>query len=503
MGLKEFFNKFIGSDNKAVNPILKPKAAIAYGGYEAAANFSRDRSYLWTFDSYGYSDENSTARTQVARYARYLVDNFSYLGRILSVSETYAVGSGIVANAATGNDAFDAANTSLFDKWADNKYSSNNARLTFYEMQKLIVKELLTVGEIFIVLVKSPSGYPQLMLVRSEDVKASDKPNDDSINGLYVDAFGKVTAYNIYTDPANDVFQKVEAENVIHLMLHTKVGQLRGISPFVASQLSIRDYKDLINAEKKAVKIHSALTAVVTRTTGNAASDAVFGNIAQGTGYDVSTEPTPGTSNIGLERAFAGNVVYAEPGEKVELLAGSRSTEGFRAFLEVLLREVCGNISLPYEFIINADKLNGTAMRFVIADAAAFFNNLQNILIDGLLNRVYGWVTSSFINNGQIEMPSKAFVPWAVSWTKPISITVDQTRVSNTEISLLQNGLLTYESYYSARGKDWKQELTQRAKEEQFLDALSKQTGVDINRLRTLTQGAALIEQLDDEKKAA
>lgn len=112
--------------------------------------------------------------------------------------------------------------------------------------------------------------------------------------------------------------------------------------------------------------------------------------------------------------------------------------------------------------------------------------------------RLYGWVIASFIKSGKLA-PPKGDEPYAVSWGLPISITVDQSRVSNTEIALLQNSLLTYDQFYSARGKNFKEELRQRAKEEQYLNELAAEMNLDINRLRTLAAGAPSIVEEEEE----
>jgi hypothetical protein len=63
--------------------------------------------------------------------------------------------------------------------------------------------------------------------------------------------------------------------------------------------------------------------------------------------------------------------------------------------------------------------------------------------------------------------------------------------------------MLTLEGYYSARGKDWKKEVMQRAKEEQFLNELSVEYGIDINRLRTAQQGSATLDAPKAEPDAS
>jgi len=473
----DFLKSFLGKKNQ-------PQAVFNIGGYEAAA-ITRDRSYIYPYPREDQTNPNSYPRHEIAHLTRYLVNNYALAERILSVSEIYGIGAGLVANPGTHDQEFNEAYAPMFERWADNAFCSANNQYNFYEMQKLIVRELIIAGEVFIVLIKSPSGYPQLMLVASEDVRQSGQADDTSIDGLYVDDYGKITAYNVFS---GKVMQKVDASNVIHLMRHKQIGQLRGVGAFAASLNSMRDVKDLLMLEKKAVKVHSTLAAVVKKNGGEARVNGTFGDLAVIPGtLPANTPQTPAQSlsNFALERAFPGAVSYMEPGEDVELLSSDRSTDGFMAHLETLIREVCLNISIPYEFLVNAEKLTGTGIRFALSDAAFYFSNLQNILIDGALNRIYAWVTASFINDGKIKAPAND-LPWPVSFTKPISITVDQQRVTNAEIALLQNSLLTYEAFYSARGKDWKAELRQHAQEEAFLDQLSKETGVSIFRLRAL-----------------
>lgn len=470
--ISDFFSGlFKGSGQK--------KAVLAVGGYESAAVYSRDRSYIYTSEE----KETPSARTEILRITRYLVNNFPLLERILSVTESYGVGGGIIANACTDDPNFNTANTKLFDSWGSSVFCSSNNQYNFYELQKLIARELLIAGEVFLVLIKSPNGYPQLMPVESERVRHSGKETDKSIDGLYVDDFGKVTAFNIFT---GDKFQVVDASNVIHIMRHKRIGQLRGVSPFAASLNTVRDIKDLEIQLKRNIKTHALLAAVIERKTGEAGN----GLTGDFTKINSSGAPTTARSNIALERALPGaSVLTVNEGEKVNLLTSDNPSQNILQFIELLTREVCLNISLPFEFLVNADKLTGTGVRFVLSDAAFYFANLQTILIDGAFQRIYGWVTASMISAKKIAPPVND-LPYAVSYTRPQSVTIDPTRVTNAEIALLQNSLTNYETFYSARGRDWRHELRQHALEEKYLDELSMETGVDISRLRTLAQGA-------------
>ena len=461
-----------------------PQASYALDGYEAAS-YSRDRSQVFTPPADRMTNPAPYTRNEILRLSRFLVNNYPLAERILSATEIYAVGPGLVGNAVTADKVFNENATRAFDSWAANAFCSANNHYNLYEMQKLIAREYILAGEVFVVMVKSPvTSYPQLMLVSSEQVRHSGAADDNSVDGLFMDAFGKVTAYNIFTGAA---FQKIDASNVIHLIRHKQIGQLRGIGGMAASLNSMRDVKDVMLLEKKAMKAHSMLTLAITKKGGDAGPGGLLGG---GIPVDARGTPTAGQTNRRLENPFGGAAIILGEGEDIELLTSERTTENFARFCEMLTRDTCLNLSLPYEFLVNADKLTGTAVRFVLSDADAFFRSVQDALLDGTMIRIYGWVISSFINSGKLAAPAGGLLPWDCAWTRPLKSSVDTQRNSTSDIALLQNSLLSFEGYYSSRGKDWKAELRQRAAEEKFLNELAVETGVDINRLRALTAGA-------------
>ncbi len=478
-----FFSNLFSKEGTA--PAIEKRAGVNtnVGGYEAAA-YTRDRSQIYLPSETEQTNPAPYARRTILAITRYLVANFPLTERICTVAESYGIGAGLVANAATLDKAANPLITLGFENWANNAFASSNQQYSLYQMEKIIARELLIAGEIFIILEKSTTDYPQLRLVPSENVRHSGKREDTTIDGLYVDTFGKVSAFQFWNGAG---YEKRDASDVVHIIRHKRIGQLRGEGSFAASLNSMRDHKDCVYLEKLAVKYQTMFAAVVERA-GGEAGNGDFGSAAGGTDYN--TAPTQILPNVALETAFGGKTVYLEKGEKVNLMKSDRSTEGFLRFLELLHRDVCLNISLPYEFLVNAEKLTGTAVRFALSDASFFFRDLQDRIIDGGLQRIYAWVVASFIKQGRVPMPSNG-MPWLVSWTRPISVNVDNTRVSNAEISLLQNSLLTFETYYSARGKDWQAEITQRVEEEVFLDKLSQETGLPIARLRSIAAGSA------------
>ena len=454
--------------------LLKPKAAtIPTGGYEGATRYTPDRSYIYnTYDV--NSEVESLARDEILRITRYLVNNFSVMERILTLCESYAVISGILAQAATSDAIFNDKATSYFDKWAGSQFCSVTNEVNLFDIQKLIVRELLIAGEIFIVLTKSANSYPQLIPVTSEQVRSTGKKTDKTIDGIFYNSQGKATGYNIYFEDKKSTY--IDSSNVIHLKRFKSVNQRRGVSAFAASLNSIRDVKDLQALEKKSIKVHSALAATVSKRNGGEVGDGLFGKNRPA---QAAQAGTVATRNTLLEKVFGGAIAYLGDGEKVDLIQSSRSTEGFLKFVELLLRDVCLNLSLSYELVVNPTALSSAATRFIIQDADFLFKSLQNIVTDGCLNRLYSWVIASAVNDKKI--PTSSDSDWfSVSWVTPQSATIDSGRKDSGELAFVTNNLESLDTFYSSRGKGWKEQLRQIAIEKQYIGELEKQYGITL-----------------------
>jgi capsid protein len=456
-------------------PLETKAATIPVGGYEGAQNYTTDRSYIYPEYSKdpGAFDTPEYARCELVRLTRYLCRNYAVVERILTVAENYSVGAaGISAQSATTDEIFNSEATLYWDDWARSIFASVSNEINLYDMEKLAVREILIAGEIFFVLTKTDSGYPQLIPVQSEQIRGTGKRNDKSVDGLFINEFGKVTAYQIYFGEKPTI---VDAANVVHLKRVKDVNQKRGISAFAASLNSLRDHRDLQMAEKKAIKIHTALAVTVSKKSGEAA-DGLFGRGVTTTTTTPSDRPIP---NRALEKAFSGAVVYMGENESVNPVASERSTDGFLKFLELLVRDVCMNISIPFEFVVNPSALTSAGVRFTISDADCLFKNLQNLLIDSGLQRIYTWVIASAVKDGKIKASQdKRF--WTVNWVVPTSITIDQGRQDRSILDFVDNNLMSLDTYFSSRSKNWKDELRQIAQEKKFVQELEAEFGVSL-----------------------
>lgn len=473
---------------------LKPQAWYANDGFEAST-VSRDRSYIQTPVTESMVNPSEFTRHEITRMSRYLINNYPLAERIASLCEIYGIGAGISANSSTKDAAFNLAATDLFSQWADSSLCTSDHELNFYEAQRVIARELLICGEVFIVLQNTDKGFPQLMLVKSEQVRNSGVKDDDSLEGIYFDDYGKATAYNVDTGRG---FEKFDSSNVIHLKRVKNIGQKRGVGMFASSLNAMRDHKDMHILIKKAMKTHLALAVHVKKNHLGAEG----GGIADGLfRVDANSIPTTAPTNKGLERVFGGQVIYGQEGDEIELLASEHPGPNIVEFLEQIMRDVCMSVSLPYEFVVNADKLTGTGVRFAITDAAFFFQTLQNVIIDGALNRIWYYVCSVFIKYNKLAPPANQELPSSVGYTRPCSLTVDQGRMNLADIASLQAGLTNREIYYSARGRDWKKEADQWFAEMVYLKEQAEKLGIPLALVLQMKQGAPSLPEPVDKQQ--
>jgi capsid protein len=71
-------------------------------------------------------------------------------------------------------------------------------------------------------------------------------------------------------------------------------------------------------------------------------------------------------------------------GEDLISWTSNRPTQNFREFCDILLREVCGNVGVPWEFYARPSDAGGAALRAVLVRAQRTFEQRQALLIDRL-----------------------------------------------------------------------------------------------------------------------
>jgi capsid protein len=175
-------------------------------------------------------------------------------------------------------------------------------------------------------------------------------------------------------------------------------------------------------------------------------------------------------------------------GEDLISWTSNRPTQNFRDFCDLLLREVCLNIGVPWEFAARPADAGGAALRAVLVRAQRTFEQRQALLIDRLCSRVWAHTITLAMQRGLIPQNENW---WRVEWQRPAAASVDYGREAQANLNDVRAGLRTYSEDYSERGLEWKDQLRQRAVEAKYLADLSAEFGISADSIATFSPNPA------------
>ena len=430
--------------------------------YDAAMP-SRARQNIGGVPQDSRRDLNRMSRTALTGKARYLYANDGFTRGAIRDKARYSVGHGLRPVPQKGTKAQKKARQEYWKQWC--KVADVRGQYDFNKMQQILSISVDRDGDIGLVMVKSPSGFPQVQMVESHRI--GDPGLDGPVatgegtywfDGLKLDESNRVVAYSVVTQDPFGVKTKEEipAANFIHLFDGERADQFRGITALYHAINTLQDKKEIIDFEKKGVKMHSALAAVLKTKSNALAEDWKDSEGASENGGNANGA----SQSLNLTEVLeGGEIKVIGQNDNLELTSSNRPSPAFTGFLEFLLRDVATGLGLPYEFVWDAAKLGGTGSRLILEKAQRTFNERQDLLVQKVLNRLYFWVMSVAVKRGDLEYVEG---DWDVKWQRPSEITVDAGRYAAADLADVNAGLMTKAEHYGRRGMDWSTESQQK-----------------------------------------
>jgi capsid protein len=460
--------------------------------YESALP-SRSRQNITSTPQDSRRDLNRMSRTVLLGKARFLFANNGLTRGAIRDKARYAVGHGLRPHAQTANKAWNKAAQEYWENWC--KVADVRGKYNFNAMQRLMSIAIDRDGDLGLVMVKSPNGFPQVQLVESHRIgdPGLDGPlatgdGTSWFDGLLLDKNNQVLAYSVVTQDALGVKTKedVPASNFIHIFDGERADQFRGITALYHAINTIQDVKEIVDFEKKGVKLHSAIGAVLKTKSNSLEKDWKDGEGDSENGTQANGEKV----KLDLMQILdGGEIPIIGERDTLDLTKSDRPSPAFKGFLDWLARDVCCGLGVPVEFVWDASKLQGTAQRFILEKAQRAFDERQDLLIHAALNRLWFWVISCGIKRGDLEFQEGA---WQAKWQRPSKITVDAGNDAAAALADVEAGLQTAKEHYGRRGLDWEKERDQ--KENEVDDLLtramrqSKKHGTDLEYTVQLLQ---------------
>jgi lambda family phage portal protein len=445
--------------------------------YEGAG-FSRKRPVIYGAHARDSRlDLNEATRTELLKLARHMYRNVGLIKGAVDSIATYSIGPGLRPQYRGDDQEFGRL---CEEYWRDMVAPSPEVtgRMTWTDMLLALSRSIDVDGDVFVVMTEKG----KLQIVEGHRVCEGD--DYGTADGVFLGKLGEPTAYLVQT---GELYRKLSAETVIHLMELERPDQIRGGSSLARALNHVRDLKMLGEFEKDALKLQGSIAAVITTDQGDelAGQGGFFGTVqAQDTG-----EPTIAREEI----TSSATIPRLSPGEKIEMIGPNRPHAGFEPFAKFLIRDVAMGLGLPVEFVYDPASVGGAGMRFIVAKAQRRFEQRQRLLIDRFCNRAWRFFIGGAIANGDLP----AAEDYAkVTWQTPKSLTVDAGREAQQAREDYKAGLSSLQDYFGELGQDWEEQVRQIAKEREFIASIGTVTPqTDVAAPSEVVQEAPAIDE--------
>lgn len=467
------------------DPVRGIKRAIArkaLRGFEAASRGRRTSG--WRTSSSDANTEIGQGQGLLRDRARSMRRDNPYAERGVSAISANVVGYGIVPDP-QGRARQKKRALKIWKRWAETTACDWDGLGDFYAMQNLAMQSIVESGEVIVRRVWTPGENVlnfQLQLLEADHI-------DDDKNtmlgdggwieqGIEYDAKGKKTHYwlfpqhpggNIRSLKFSAVSERIPAEDVAHIFLRKRPGQIRGYSWMAPVILRMRNHDEMEDAVIEQAKIAACFAAIIS-------SDEVG-----------LTGPSPIKSDL-IERLEPGLIERTAPGESVTF--GTPPTfSGYDSYNKQALRAVAVGLGIPNE-VLTGD-LNGVSFTSGRMGWLEFGRNIDvwrwHMIVPQLCNRVWGWVN---------EAAALSQEGWEESicagWVAPRRDLIDPTKELDALEKEMRLGALSYSGMLKERGINDTQAHIQQISED---NAMVDDAGLifDGDPRKTAKAGAAAV----------
>ena len=455
------------------------------GGYSGAKTTRLNEKW---FTGGGSADEDLLLDiSELRERSRDLNRNDSIAAGVTGTMVTNVIGSGIQPQSYVDSESlgltpeateeFQKKVERIWERWEPHADAGN--RMHFWEIQQLVQRQVLENGEVIIIpeMVDEP-GRPYFLALNTVESDRLDTPSDKRADknirrGVELGSRGEPVAYWICkTHPGDLTYRKRQPDsneyiryeaknkygrpNILHLYWVKRPGQSRG-EPFFAPVIGrFKDLAEFMDAELIAARVTACFT--------------VF--IEQQQAFEGALAATTKTESDGkrIEMLEPGIIKRLNPGEKFSAFNPQRPGGAFDPFVDKVLRFIGAGLGLPYELVLkDFSKTNYSSARAAILEARKFFVFQQNWISDRLCQPTWGMLLDESYLRGEFEAKdyfNRREDYLRAKWIAPGWAYIDPDKEINAADQAIRSNVSTLADECAAHGKDWEENLVQRAREE-------------------------------------
>jgi len=386
----------------------------------------------WSALNTSADSEIVTSLRPLRARSRQLVRDNEFAKNAIRIIQNNVIGGGIGMQAQVSNakgKLIDKVNDQIekvWGKWSQKKYAHTGGILSFQDIERIIMAQIVEAGDVLIRKVKMPFGEGSIHFALEvieadrlmDQFQSARAPNGNTIRmGVEMDEWMRPTAYWLHPSHPGDYqfrtfvpskFIRVPAEEMIHLYIVDRWPQSRGVPWFHAALKRLGDMHGYSEAEIVAAR----------------ASANIVGFIK--------------TLDVDNPSDYQERVIDSEPGTFKQLLPGedfvgfapNRPNAGLEPFMRFMLRSVAASIGVSYESLSkDYSASNYSSSRLALLDDRALWRILQGWVIRNFRQEVHAEWMDAAVLAGEITVPdyysnrekyqAVRFKPRGWSWIDP------------------------------------------------------------------------------------
>ena len=385
-----------------------------------------------------------------------------------------AVGSGIKMQPKTKSDKLNERILDLWQDWIKKENCDITGGCNFYKLQKMFALRVLCDGEIFGLFSLNGKGEVPLQIqliepdLLAEEVIRYDSGLNIVHGGVEVDDYMRPVAYHFRLDPLRWDVIRVPASEVLHSYDKSRPQQVRGISQLSSPMERISNLGEYVDSELKAARSAAAHTGVVKTAQG---ANQIIRSSKKSSNGDIIQEIQPGTMTYLNTNE---DVIFAQPGRP------NINAAAFSAFIQ---RSISAAMGFSYEAQSrDLSQVNYSSARQGYLEDQRTYEEWQTDLIEDFCQPVYERFIEAAVLSGALDIPDffenrKKYT--VCKWVTPGWSWIDPQKEATAGAQLLDTGLTTLEELAGSRGRDWREVLEQRKREQDYIESL----GIKLNQM--------------------
>lgn len=403
----------------------------------------------------------------------YLYDSDEYCRSVMTIMRDNVVGTGIKTQCQIDFSADAAVNNRTNSLVEDTKLrwmeqADVRGQQHWYDLQSTLFQQLAGEGESLLVETVSnapgrilPLAYEQICLTRLSTYRPVNVGSgNEVVDGLEIDAVGRVVAYHISTGDYRERTERVPADRVIHCFRHDRAGQLRGLSwfaPVIPNLYGLREIKEYAIVARK---VQSAIAVLVTRSPGGYGSAPGFNPqaVAQGTGT---------TAHTITHRAIEPGMIHEIPNGAGVHSHNPSPTSDLDPLTQMMLRGIGIGMGMSYEFVAgDYSRVNFAGGKLSGQNAQRRFNGMHSMYVRGNELRVHRRFMDVAMGAGILPRPRPLADIHAARFGHPSwNFQVNELQAANAAAARLALGISSLRREIEERGDDFN-EVMQEISEE-------------------------------------